>query len=252
MVVSSTRRRACGRAPPRCHRRSRGARRARPRHARADAPRCSSATSSGRSCRSASSRPCSPARCGRARGRAVRRRRRPRSRRGLPRSLCGGPGIGSLTAASSANSFIATNMFCASEQLQLSQPRPMRTPASCSIRIGGMPHFIFRLPCGLSTTPAPCSASSSISVARQPDAVREVESRIEHALVGEALDQQAAVFRQRQPRLQRHAAGFIDVRVDRDVVAAGEFHRPLHQRGRAALRRRRPERPGHAAAAARP
>ena len=39
----------------------------------------------------------------------------------------GGPGSGVQTAANEANIFIDWNMFCASLQLQLSQPRPRFT-----------------------------------------------------------------------------------------------------------------------------
>ncbi len=80
-------------------------------------------------------------------------------------------------------------------------------------------------------------------LARQPDAVREIHARIERALVGEAPDQRTAMLGQGLPRLQRHAARLIDVRVDRNVVAARQLDGAPHERRRAALRRRWPECP---------
>src|SRR3979411_3059494 len=130
---------------------------------------------------------------------------------------------------------MATTMFCASEQLQLSHPSPMRTPARCRSRIGGMPHFILRLPCGLSTTPAPLSARRLISSGASPTEWGGVGRGVGAAWGGEPPKERAAMLGKRQARLQRHAARFIDVGIDRDVVAARELHGACDQRRRAAF-----------------
>ena len=75
----------------------------------------------------------------------------------------GGPGSGSQTAASAANIFIDWNMFCASLQLQLSQPRPTFTLCLMYDRMGGTPLRVLRFPTGLRTTLVPASPSVSIS-----------------------------------------------------------------------------------------
>src|SRR6185437_2039637 len=64
----------------------------------------------------------------------------------------GGPGSGAETAANAANIFIDWNMFCASLQLQLSQPRPTLIFCRTYERIGATPLRVLRLPTGLSTT----------------------------------------------------------------------------------------------------
>src|ERR1700730_9678602 len=151
-------------------------------------------------------------------------------------AACGGPGNGSLAAARSANSFIAMNMFCASEQLQLSQPRPMRTPASCKARIGGISHFIFRLPWRLRNTPVPLAARRSVLLQES------------QALCAAPLYERAAMLRQGEAGLQRHAARLVDMGIDRDIVAAGKLHRARHEGTGAALQRRGAQRPVHALA----
>ena len=94
----------------------------------------------------------------------------------------GAPGSGSLTAANRQNIFIAWNTLCTSVPLQLSQPSPSRTPASRRSQTGAMPLLSFMLLRWLSTMPASAAAIRSISVARDPDAVHDVEPRVEEAV----------------------------------------------------------------------
>ena len=76
----------------------------------------------------------------------------------------------------------------------------------------------------------------------------KIEQRIEGSFGGEPLDERTAMLAEREAGLQRHAARLVDVGIDRDIVAAGKFHRARHEGAGATLRRRGTQRPMHARA----
>src|SRR5262249_12618311 len=57
-----------------------------------------------------------------------------------------GPGTGALTAPSTANRLIRTNIVCASQQLRLYQLLPIHPYAFCNGRLDPVPHFFFPPP----------------------------------------------------------------------------------------------------------